>query len=140
MRLLPPQMKPQVAAPLLLGSAIWHLAVLAVLVQTRVELSALRGMAAGAHRSLLAESSDRDAPESVTARLEGMRAELEETLGSRLTAVERESAELKALLAVATEGSPSAGSVPDDDTTSHLSAISRESAAGNATKVGTAPA
>ena len=62
-------MKPQVAAPLLLGSAIWHLAVLAVLVQTRIELSAVRGMAAGAHHSLLG-SSDQDAPESVTARLD----------------------------------------------------------------------
>ena len=49
MRLLPLQMKPQVAAPLLLGSAIWHLAALVVLVQTRVELSAVQRMAAGAH-------------------------------------------------------------------------------------------
>ncbi len=127
MRLLPPQMKPHMAAPLLMGSAIWHLAVLAVLVQTRVELGAVQRMAAGAHRSLLAESSDRDAPESVTARLEEMRAELEETLGSRLTVV-------------ATEGSPSAGSVPDDDTASPLSDISREAVVANATKGGTAAA
>ena len=53
MRLLPAQMKQQMAAPLLLASAIWHLALPVVLVQTRIELSAVREMAVGAHRNLL---------------------------------------------------------------------------------------
>ena len=97
MRLLLAQMKPQMAAPLLLGSAIWHLAVLAVLVQTRVELSAVQRMAAGAHRSLLAESSDQDSLVSV-ARLGEAVDRLQDTLGSRLTAVERENNELKAVM------------------------------------------
>ena len=44
---------PKMAAPFALASALCHLATLAVLMQTRIEPSAVWGAAAGTHRSLL---------------------------------------------------------------------------------------
>ncbi len=97
-------MPPKMAAPVALASALCHLAVLALLMQTRVELSAVRG----ATQRRLLDSSDPDALVStLMARLdavEGMHAVLEETLGSRLTAVEKHHSAFEASLKRPTNG------------------------------------
>ena len=78
---------PKMAALFALASILCHVVALGLLVQTRVELSTVRG-AADAPRSLL-ESSDADALAPVRAQLEGVRAELEAMRADKLRSDER---------------------------------------------------
>ena len=78
---------PKMAALFALASILCHVVALGLLVQTRVELSTVRG-AADAPRSLL-ESSDADALAAVRAQLEGVRDELEAMRVDKLRSDER---------------------------------------------------
>jgi hypothetical protein len=83
-------------APLPLASAICHLATLGLIMNIHVELSTVRDMPAGPHRTLL-EPVNTDSLVTV-AHMNTAVDRLQDTLGSRLTAVEREYSELKASL------------------------------------------
>ena len=91
-------MMPKMNAPFALASAICHLATVAVIIDTRIGLSTVHDMLAGPHRNLL-ESTDAD---SLETRMNEVVDHLH-TVGSRLTAVEHENAELKALVKVLTD-------------------------------------
>ena len=83
------------AALLAPTSALCHIATIAVIGNMHVELSTVRDTPAGPHRALL--DSDGDALVTV-AHMNKAVDRLQDTLGSRLTAVERENSELKALV------------------------------------------
>ena len=78
---------PKMAALFALASILCHIVALGLLVQTRVELSTVRGAADAPHRLL--ESSDVGALAPVRAQLEGVRAELEAMRADKLRSDER---------------------------------------------------
>ena len=83
----------KMAAPLPLASVICHLATMAVMMNMHIELSTLRHTPVGGpHRTLL--DSDGDAVVTVAHMTKAVD-HLQHTLGSRLTAVERDNSELK---------------------------------------------
>ena len=95
--MMPPMQK--MAAPLPLASALCHVATMGLIMNMHVELSTVRDMPAGPHRTLL-ESVNTDSLVTVA----HMNKAVQDTLGSRLTAVERENSELKASLKVLRDG------------------------------------
>ena len=78
---------PKMAALFALASILCHIVALGLLVQTRVELSTVRGAADAPHRLL--ESSDVGALAPVRAQLEGVRAELEAVRADKRRSDER---------------------------------------------------
>ena len=92
--MMPPMQK--MAAPLALASALCHIATIAVIGNMHVELSTVRDTPAGPHRTLL--DSDGDSLVTVAHMTKAVD-HLQDTLGSRLTAVERENSDLKAFVA-----------------------------------------
>eukprot|EP01043_Picozoa_sp_COSAG02_P067459 COSAG02_NODE_10849_length_1846_cov_1.688609_1_plen_362_part_10 len=83
----------KMAAPLPLASVICHLATMAVMMNMHIELSTLRHTPVGGpHRTLL--DSDGDAVVTVAHMTKAID-HLQDTLGSRLAAVERENSELR---------------------------------------------
>eukprot|EP01043_Picozoa_sp_COSAG02_P046624 COSAG02_NODE_4380_length_5425_cov_171.848104_2_plen_803_part_00 len=91
--MMPPMQK--MAAPLPLASALCHVATVAVMMNMHIQLSTVQNTATGPHRALL--DSDGDALVTVAHMTKAVD-HLQDTLGSRLTAVERENSELKALV------------------------------------------
>ena len=89
--MMPPMQK--MAAPLALASALCHVATIAVIGNMHIQSSTLRDTPAGPHRALL--DSDGDSLVTVAHMTKAVD-HLQDTLGSRLTAVERENSELKA--------------------------------------------
>ena len=142
--MMPPMQK--MAAPLALASALCHIATIAVIGNMHIQPSTLRDTPAGPHRALL--DSDGDALVTV-AQMNKAVDHLQDTLGSRLTAVERENNELKASMKAlkdaqaGTEHSSPAHSddgALDEDMAPPPCDISRETVAANATKEDTASA
>jgi hypothetical protein len=88
--MMPPMQK--MAAPLALASALCHIATIAVIGNISIQPSTLRNTPAGSHRALL--DSDGDSLVTVAQMTKAVD-HLQDTLGSRLTAVEREHTELK---------------------------------------------
>jgi hypothetical protein len=78
----------KMAAPLLLASALCHVATVVVMMNMHVQLSTVQDTATGPHRSLL-ESTNADALVSVRAQLESMRDEMEEMRADKLRSDER---------------------------------------------------
>ena len=126
-------------APLAIVLAVCNLAMVAVVLETRAELGAVRDMAAGPHRNLLEPTAD-DSVVTV-ARMNKAIDHLQETLGSRLTAVERQNAELKASMKLMSDSQTGTGH--GSRARSHSGGLlnadtslsdSREAAAANVTK------
>eukprot|EP01043_Picozoa_sp_COSAG02_P054728 COSAG02_NODE_6243_length_3704_cov_12.964494_1_plen_640_part_00 len=93
--MMPPMQK--MAAPLALASALCHVATIAVIGNMHIQSSTLRETPAGPHRALL--DSDGDSLVTVAHMTKAVD-HLQDTLGSRLTAMERENSELKASVKV----------------------------------------
>ena len=91
--MMPPMQK--MAAPLALASALCHVATIAVIGNMHIQSSTLRDTPAGPHRALL--DSDGDSLVTVAHMTKAID-HLQDTLGSRLAAVERENTELKVLI------------------------------------------
>ena len=85
----------KMAAPLALASALCHIATIAVMMNMHIELSTVRDTPADPHRALL--DSDGDALVTVAHMTKAVD-HLQDTLGSRLTAVERENSVLRGLV------------------------------------------
>ena len=135
--MMPPMQK--MAAPLALASALCHVATVAMMMNMHIQLSTVQDTATGQHRTLL--DSDGDSLVTVAHMIKAVD-HLQDTLGSRLTAVERENSELKALvktLAVNQTDPEHSGPAHSDgdelgaDMASPLFDISRETVAPNAT-------
>ena len=135
----------KMAAPLPLASALCHVATVAVMMNMHIQLSTVQDTATGPHRTLL--DSDGDSLVTV-AHMNKAVGHLQDTLGSRLTAVERESSDLKALVETLTVNQTdpdhsgpahSDGGVLDAHTAFPLD-FTRETAAANDTKEDTATA
>ena len=140
--MMPPMQK--MAAPLALASALCHIATISVIGNMHIQLSTVQDTATGPRRALL--DSNRDALVTVAHMTKAVE-HLQDTLGLRLTAVERENSELKVSLnalkngQVGTEHGSRVGwddGALDDTMASPLSGSSRESAVSNATKENTA--
>ena len=82
----------KMAAPLPLASALCHVATIAVMMNMHIQLSTVQDTATGPHRTLL--DSDGDSLVTVAHMTKAVD-HLQDTLGSRLTAVERENTEPK---------------------------------------------
>ena len=85
----------KMAAPLALASALCHIATIAVIANIHIQRSTLRNTAAGPHHTLL--DSDGDSLVTVAEMTKAVD-HLQDTLGSRLTSVERENSGLKELV------------------------------------------
>ena len=91
--MMPPMQK--MAAPLALASVLCHIATIAVIGNTHIQLSTVQDTAMGPHRALL--DSDGDSLLTVAHMTKAVD-HLQDTLGSRLTAVERENSVLRGLV------------------------------------------
>ncbi|MDA3003336.1 MAG: hypothetical protein O2998_04800, partial [Actinomycetota bacterium] len=89
--MMPPMQK--MAAPLALASALCHVATITIIGNMHIQLGTVQDTATGPHRALL--DSDGDSLVTVAHMTKAVD-HLQDTLGSRLTAVERENSELKA--------------------------------------------
>ena len=136
--MMPPMQK--MAAPLALASALCHVATVAVMMNMHIQLSTVQDTATGPHRALL--DSDGDSLVTVAHMTKAVD-HLQDTLGSRLTAVERENNELKASMKALKDAQAgtehgnhprSDGNMLDEDMAPPLSDISHETVVANATK------